>query len=315
MSKNVAKRLYTNLKKDEGKFYTEDLADMLDTIFGNLRKAEKFIDVRFDDALSQSPSVPRFECRQWGLTRILDLLPAKDNTNILTATQDNRYHNAVCMALARTQYAVRGFEIGRNRNALSPYPDLPTLSWFSSNVTQIPVSNLQIMKVCIDVYRLEDERKESVQGQTRRQHVQRFAAFLAKAANLDVLVSRFGGGVAPLDGMRSEISDHCRDVFHAIATRTNLDGSLLELPCDGKLLPNLKTLDLEYHMIPFELLIDFCAQRKRTLRNVRLRLVTDGDEEQPQASDRIRKAVNASLEDGFNVSLSECYFDDAKALE
>ncbi len=307
-----AKRLYADLKRDEATFYEKDLANVLETILGNLRKAGKFIDIRFHDTSSPSSFGWAFGRRKWRVKKIFRPLLAFTCNNILMETQHPEYHNAVCKALMRMQYPVRRLDIGKHGS----FDEENVLSWYTSHVTNIPASNLRTLKAEIHMYDPEDDRPASalVHTPTRQKHIRDLTSFLARAPNLEHLALALGPGNDRLDGLRPDTNQHFADVFHAIATKTHLDGSPMEVPCDGKLLSKLKTLDLRSHMIPFDLLLIFCTERKETLKELRLRLVTDG-KEQAHVADRIFEAVGARTNDGFSVFLKACYFDSNKTME
>ena len=130
---------------------------------------------------------------------------------------------------------------------------------------------------------------------------------MAKAPNLEQLTLHLEneGGTLDLLGMH----DPWQAVFHALATKCHLDGMSLNLSHQGPISPKLEYLELENHIINFDLLLRFCRERKDTLKKVALGHVIDSEKVHPLAvQNQIKEAIQGGQDGEVEVFLYDlCY--------
>ena len=173
----IAGRSLRRLRVDEAKFFQDDLANLLETIFENFKRAGASLNILFADAGSRDSG----KCRACGLKRICELLQLDRSDSMMTCSVSSgfhyspssklRYHKAVYHALTRTQFAPRGLQLGPSGYdppRMDPHrqPDsrqlqvvmpgycprkmnrLP-ISWFSSDAAKLSASNLRTLHISL----------------------------------------------------------------------------------------------------------------------------------------------------------------------
>ena len=298
----AVRRLYNELKQEEHDFYKTGLAIVLQSIFQNLKMAGICVQISLERGYSTGDGA----YSPWGVKRIRDVLGIESNVSLLTNNDDRLYYDEICRAIGEVQYRARGLNMG-TQHSLSYTKSPHDLSWFSALTTKLPVSHLRELRTYVEANPLRSRRDVSVHDLDRHQYIHDFVSFIARASNLNVLSIEQGFNMGDLNGMRHQYAELFRDVFHAIGTRTYLNGTSLQLPAGVKLLPKLKTLELVYHMVSLDLLLEFCRQRKNTLDTVILKRLADLGHEHPRAAEQIREVIDATPNARCMVSVEGCW--------
>lgn len=287
------------------------LIHTLNLIFERLRQTGvslhiSFVPGPFTDCDDQRTCLP------FGLKGLRERFQLQPGETIMTASTASYFgfdygrglnlREYVYEAVLHSKFAARGLEIG-TPNILDK--DEIGLPWFSSAAAGLSTTNLRVLDLYLSLIVPRSPANALAPSQTQRRYIRDFIAFIARARNLEELVVDQG----PHRELGSRISadnELYRQTFHSIATKSYLDGRLIEIPLGDRLLPKLKSLKLAYHLIHFELLLDFVRQRKETLRSISLDHVTDYSEVK-DGPDRIREAANATSDNGFTLGWIDSY--------
>ena len=323
-----AKRMLRKLKVDEAKFLQDELASVLEDIFENFKKAGALVDISFVDAGSGDFA----KCRAAGLKRIRDLFQLDRGDFMMKCSVSHgylgdpsvklQYHKAVYQALGKSQFAPQGLQLGasgydgrtsqlyRRGNEVSSYAphmmDRLPISWFASHAAQIFVTNLRTLSLSIEVHSPYGPVDVDVKAPERLQWIRDLMRFVDRARNVEHLKLCLGPQTGDL-GPASAHADLFRDVFYNIARGSSMNGYSQGLLSEGKSLPKIKSLELGYHLIDFNLLLDFVRQRKETLKKIVLTRITDHGSEETGGPRAIRQAADADSDDTFFVGWHNCY--------
>lgn len=185
-------------------------------------------------------------------------------------------------------------------------------------VSAFPCANLRTLSLCLSLsHREYNPWPEYVSCENRRRDIRGFAMLMERAVNLEHLVLchppiEFIGTAFRGVGGDADTSRLRADVFHSMATKSYLDGSPIPYLVDSKsiLLPKLKSLQLAFHQISFELFLRFCTERKTTLNNIGMFSIVDMNPTQrhEDVETRIRGALSTGSGDQeIGVSTRCCY--------
>ena len=242
------RQIQEDLKNTEREFRGDWLTDILVEVFLNFQSAGNAPKISFVPGFWEDPGPGTH--RPIGLTRLQQLLGYKE---CLRAQGDGRYHIAVLVAMITADYSPPELDVGQKQHEVS-------ISWFSYPMAQYSSVNLRLLQLFLQfdgIYGADIGRCAA-----RRRDIHGFVSFIAGAVNLEHFLLQ-------LEHSRDN-RDVRRDVFHSLATKTFLDGTPLGLRENCQLVPKLKVLKLENHLIEPDLLVDFCRERRDALQEVRL---------------------------------------------
>lgn len=242
------------LKLMEHKFLRYHLVSVLVEIFSNLQRCDNQPNILGTSQKFEFLYPENFTIR--GLERLRRI----PRGGWLWQSDDGLYTVLLYMALVKRGYATRKLELG------STPSDIP-LSLFSYLPQRFPTENLRVL--CLGNTLSDDNYGDPLQGcLVRKQHVADLITIIAKAQNLQEL--RLRQSLVPMNVPVYRAYDLLRDVFLALAARLHLDGTSFNIPCGSPITPTLEILHLDNHVVPRELLLTFCSERKETLKKVRL---------------------------------------------
>jgi hypothetical protein len=218
------------------------------------------------------------------------------------------HHTNLFLGLLESGYETEELQLELREDELE-------MSVFRSSISDFHCANLRCLELALSIPEYDyDEELAFANCPIRRGDVFGFATFMARANNLEHLLLHrapvFTLGHPWTGKVEPDTSQLRRDVFHCIATKSYLDGTLIALKTGGILLPKLKSIDFQFHQISLRQLMNFCSEQKHTLERVRLSNVVDTTEtlEDEDVAREIQAAIGASLKTSSHVEASQnCY--------
>lgn len=205
-------------------------------------------------------------------------------------------------AMIETKYVAAGID-----NKLGYTANRPDLPWFSPVTPSIVTAQLRTLRLtlCSTYSYPLCEYNLTVYSRKRERLILDFLTFLGRAP----LVEDFA--LSLMCGRPYGLGDRCfiqEEMFYAVTTQSYLDGCAVPVPNGCMLLPRLRSLELFGHEIKLETMIDFCGQRRDTLRRVFLNCFQHRRQNIPQAGAAIRSVLSQGhLVNEIDINLEECY--------
>lgn len=295
------KREHEKLLREEEELYQDwSLAKTFKTIFLQFKKMGNFPKIRIRPLNPETDLDPK----PWGWRRLQNITgssaPAFHDRFTVPV-----FHRDLVVGLYNGGYETDELQLGQSGCELR-------IRSFGFPTGNLPSANLRRLELwlCSDI----DEYGyvgNYVDIPIRQHTILAFTQFLARAQQLEHLLLHLEPVHYDEDAYSEQTTSLLyKDVFHSIATKTYMNGELIELDSDDMLLPNLKSIDLKNHQIHWRELRRFCRARKRTLKCVKMRNIIDmeADLRCTRVASRLRRILGAGSEAEPFIDIADtCY--------